>query len=279
MKKIFPILFSLFLFFFIVPTLNTNLNAAGTCTCSMDSSRTLYVSTKNCSTNSVATCSSTGTSLANMTISCNCVESQPGVNCVTSGVPPAGQTCCTGYQPEPRSGACIPVGTSPNLPHQVPASTECGIYGNVCCSNGECNSSNLICSSKWSPPRCWTQDIIDRATGYDSVTCTPTGGTVDSGISTAIGCIPILGPTGQTDFLSFILKWAVGIGGGIAFLLILYAGFMIMTSAGNPDRLKAGQELLTSAISGLILLVFSIFILKFIGVDILGLCKFGFGTC
>ena len=93
-------------------------------------------------------------------------------------------------------------------------------------------------------------------------------------INTAIGCIPILD---QTSFLSFVLKWAVGIGGGVAFLLIIYAGFMIMTAAGNPERLKAGQELLTSAISGLILLIFSVFILKFIGVDILGLGQFGFG--
>lgn len=94
-------------------------------------------------------------------------------------------------------------------------------------------------------------------------------------INSAIGCIPILDT--KEAFLSFVLKWAVGIGGGIAFLLIIYAGFMIMTSAGNPERLKAGQELLTSAISGLILLIFSVVILKIIGVDILGLCKFGFG--
>jgi hypothetical protein len=96
-------------------------------------------------------------------------------------------------------------------------------------------------------------------------------------IDTAIGCVPVLGPNGQTDFLSFILKWAVGVGGGIAFLLILYGGFMVMSSGGNPERLKAGQELLTSAISGLILLIFSVFILKFIGIDILGLDAFGFG--
>ena len=94
-------------------------------------------------------------------------------------------------------------------------------------------------------------------------------------LNTAIGCIPIL--TTKEAFLSFVLKWAVGIGGGIAFLLIIYAGFMIMTSAGNPERLKAGQELLTSAISGLILLIFSVVILKIIGVDILGLGRWGFG--
>jgi len=53
---------------------------------------------------------------------------------------------------------------------------------------------------------------------------------------------------------------------------------MIMTASGNPERIKAGQELLTSAISGLILLIFSIFVLKFIGIDILGLNTFGFGV-
>ena len=74
-----------------------------------------------------------------------------------------------------------------------------------------------------------------------------------------------------------LLKWAIGVGGGIAFLLIVYSGFMIMTSSGNPERLKAGQELLTSAISGLILLVFSIFILNLIGVKILEIPGFGQG--
>ena len=94
-------------------------------------------------------------------------------------------------------------------------------------------------------------------------------------IDTAIGCIDVLG--GPEAFLGDILKWAVGVGGGIAFLLILYAGFMIMTAAGNPERLKAGQELLTSAISGLVLLILSIFVLNFVGIDILGLGAFGFG--
>ena len=94
-------------------------------------------------------------------------------------------------------------------------------------------------------------------------------------INTAIGCIPV----GDTNaFMGWILGWAVGVGGGIAFLLIVYASFMVMTSQGVPDRLKAGQELLTSAISGLIMLIFSVFILKFIGVDILGLGSFGFGN-
>lgn len=104
------------------------------------------------------------------------------------------------------------------------------------------------------------------------------GGSVrcgSGGIDTAIGCLNVL--SSPEDFLGQLLGWGVGVGSGIAFILIVYAGFMIMTSAGNPERLKAGQELLTSAISGLILLIFSIFALRFIGMDILGLCRFGFG--
>jgi hypothetical protein len=97
-----------------------------------------------------------------------------------------------------------------------------------------------------------------------------------TGVETAIGCVHVLAT--PEVFLGEILGWAVGVGGGIAFLLILYAGFMIMTASGSPERLKAGQELLTSAISGLILLILSIFILKFIGIDILGLGKLGFGA-
>ena len=92
-----------------------------------------------------------------------------------------------------------------------------------------------------------------------------------TGINTAIGCIPMLGNDNGAAFYGFLLKWAIGIAGGIAFLLIVYAGFMVMTSSGNPERLKAGQELLTSAVSGLVLLILSIFILSLIGVKILQL--------
>ncbi len=87
-------------------------------------------------------------------------------------------------------------------------------------------------------------------------------------IDTAIGCIPI---DDQSVLIGFILRWAIGIGGGIAFLLILVAGFQIMTSRGDPNRLKSGQELMTSAISGLLLLIFSLVILRIIGVDILNI--------
>lgn len=91
------------------------------------------------------------------------------------------------------------------------------------------------------------------------------------GINTAVGCIPT---ENFTEFTQFFISWAIGIGGGMAFLLIVYAGFLILTSTGNPDRIKAGQELLSSALMGLVLIIFSLFILRVIGVDILGIPGF-----
>jgi hypothetical protein len=170
--------------------------------------------------------------------------------------------------------------------------TTCTNYGtggtpvtpSACSIHGGCYPDSYVCQTDFGQSGCWSNykcgTSCSAPTGGGGGT---TGSSTDvskcdngtMGIQTAIGCIHVL--TSPEVFLGEILRWAVGIGGGIAFLLILYAGFMIMTASGNPERLKAGQELLTSAISGLILLVFSIFILKFIGVDILGLCKFGFG--
>lgn len=87
-----------------------------------------------------------------------------------------------------------------------------------------------------------------------------------AGIWTAIGCV-------QADASSFIqntlLGWGIGLAGTLSLLCIIYASFLMQMSRGNPERIKKAQELLTSCIIGLFLIIFSIFILKFIGVTIL----------
>lgn len=93
----------------------------------------------------------------------------------------------------------------------------------------------------------------------------------DKAVPTALGCIDV---TDTSAFTASILKLGIGIGGGIAFILMLAAVFMIMTSAGDPKRMQAGQELITSALMGLLLIIFSVFLLHFIGVDILGIPGF-----
>jgi hypothetical protein len=84
---------------------------------------------------------------------------------------------------------------------------------------------------------------------------------------TVFGCLPI-DPAG---FSKFILRLALGIGGGAAFLAMLGGSFMVITSAGDPERLKAGKRTITMAVAGLLVILFSLFILRLVGQEILGL--------
>jgi hypothetical protein len=90
-------------------------------------------------------------------------------------------------------------------------------------------------------------------------------------LPTAIGCIDFTSTTGLTKS---ILTFAIGVGGGIAFLLMIFGSFMVMTSSGNPERQQAGKEMITSAIMGLLLILLSVFILQLIGVKILAIPGF-----
>lgn len=86
------------------------------------------------------------------------------------------------------------------------------------------------------------------------------------GIWSGLGCV-------KTNFKSFIEETVFGVGvglaGGFSLLCIIYAAFMMQSSQGNPEKLKKAQEMITSCIMGLMLIIFSVFILKLIGVNIL----------
>ncbi len=71
-----------------------------------------------------------------------------------------------------------------------------------------------------------------------------------------------------------ILGTGVGIAGGISLLCIMFAAFQMQTSSGNAEKIKKAQELLTNCITGLMVVIFSVLILKIIGVDILRLPGF-----
>ncbi|MBI2338241.1 hypothetical protein HYU95_03605 [Candidatus Daviesbacteria bacterium] len=90
------------------------------------------------------------------------------------------------------------------------------------------------------------------------------------GIPTAIGCIH----TNPAELAKDLLTWVIGIGGGLAFLMMLMGAFQMLTSAGNPETLNAGRDRLTSAVIGLLFVIFSILLLQIIGVGILNLPGF-----
>lgn len=82
---------------------------------------------------------------------------------------------------------------------------------------------------------------------------------------TAIGDIA----TDPSGFVTRIFGFLLSISGGIAVLMIIYSGYNFMTSQGNPETVKEARERLTSAIVGLLFIIFSLVILQIIGVNIL----------
>lgn len=90
------------------------------------------------------------------------------------------------------------------------------------------------------------------------------------GVATAIGCIHTKPEALVKDFLTF----TVAVGGGIAFLMMLLGAFGMITSAGNPDALKAATDRFTSAIIGLLFVIFAVLLMQIIGVGILAIPGF-----
>ncbi len=103
--------------------------------------------------------------------------------------------------------------------------------------------------------------------------CNPDSGDKDNngkGILTAIGCVP----TEPAALVGAILRIGTMAGGGIALLLMISGAFQMMTSAGVPDAVKKGREQFTSALIGLVFIIFSLALLQIIGVDILAIPGF-----
>lgn len=87
-----------------------------------------------------------------------------------------------------------------------------------------------------------------------------------NGVETAIGCVP----TGDLPkFLSFILKFAFAISGGVILLMVILTGYTLITSSGNPEKLQAVKENIVSLFSGIILIAFSLILLQTVGADVL----------
>lgn len=61
----------------------------------------------------------------------------------------------------------------------------------------------------------------------------------------------------------------LSLAGGISVILIIAAGYKILTSNGKPEAIQAGRDQLTSALVGLLFIIFSYVIFQFIVADLL----------
>jgi hypothetical protein len=107
---------------------------------------------------------------------------------------------------------------------------------------------------------------VDEHTNCQNCVSSP-----QNGNWTIFGCLP----SDPNGFAAYLLRFFLGIGGGIAFLATVYGGFYLLTSAGNPERINQGKKIIFYAIAGILVIIFAVFILQFVGIQILGIPEFG----
>ncbi len=156
---------------------------------------------------------------------------------------------------------------------------ECGYLGQPCCLDMEGKS---YCLPGQGGPKvtggtgcvCTVEEPTVAATPFPTSTAgssepktncsTEDGG---KGIQTALGCIP----TDSLELVKWVFPYLLGLGGLSAFGLIIFSGVRILTSAGNPETIQSAKETITSAITGLLFIILSLFLLRLIGINILQL--------
>lgn len=130
-----------------------------------------------------------------------------------------------------------------------------------CTVGGNCNAK--VCSTSSSD--------IPTNTPIPPNPCPSQEGACTS-IDTALGNIDVSGPG---SFIKSLFALLLSLSGGTALLLIIISGYRIMVAQGDPEKLKGAREMLTSAIIGLLFVIFSVTILQILGVDILHIPGFG----
>lgn len=86
-------------------------------------------------------------------------------------------------------------------------------------------------------------------------------------------CVTAIGSINTTPggFITSLLKYALPFAILILLLALIYVGYIVITSRGNPEKLQVAKEITVSVITGFLLLAFSFVILNIIGQSFLGI--------
>ncbi len=83
---------------------------------------------------------------------------------------------------------------------------------------------------------------------------------------TAIGEIP----TDPAGFIKTIFGIALGLAGAVALIFMVMGSIKVITSSGDQKKLTEGKDQIVAAVAGLLFIIFSVLILRFIGGTLLG---------
>lgn len=154
------------------------------------------------------------------------------------------------------------------FPVSAPGScTECQTTKPVYSSSTATRQDYKICDQ--------ISDTLETSTGANAkdrcIQCVGGDELGRAGIWTAIGCIP----RSPEKIVNSLLRVGLGVGGGFSLIIILVSGFILSVSQGEPKRIDEAKQWLTSALVGLLFIIFSVTLLHFIGYTIFKIPGFG----
>lgn len=88
---------------------------------------------------------------------------------------------------------------------------------------------------------------------------------------TVFGCMD----TSPGGYVGQMYRILLALGAGLAFLALMYGGILIITAGSNPLQVGRGKSIMMGAIFGILLIFFSVFLLRLIGLEILKIPGFG----
>jgi hypothetical protein len=113
--------------------------------------------------------------------------------------------------------------------------------------------------------------IVSPELTHAAATPTPTPACPPNQAITEVGCLP----TDPIQFVSSFYGIGLSIIGGVALLFIIFGGYIILTSRGNPNQVNVGKSYIFYSLLGLILAIFGYLFLEVGLVDILHIPGFG----
>jgi hypothetical protein len=64
------------------------------------------------------------------------------------------------------------------------------------------------------------------------------------------------------EFMGIFFDWAIPITGGVAVIMLIWAGYLYMTSQGNQENITSAKDIITGVVLGLLLLFGAEMLLK-----------------
>lgn len=55
-------------------------------------------------------------------------------------------------------------------------------------------------------------------------------------------------------YVSNLYNWSIGVGAALAVIVLMYAGYIMVTSSGDPQKIGFAKEIIVGSLSGLALL-------------------------